>query len=110
MKRFVAIALGTALFLSLIAGAAWAYKAKLWLMDDYRSGYDLGTDYRPAKHDDRHAYCWKIGYAVHDHLLDENDDGATDWSEDARAFYLGCWAAASGEDSDHWHVAGYLDD
>ena len=124
MKRFVAIALGSVLFLSLIAGAAWAYNAKVWLMDDYRDGYVIGSDYGVKKSDgEGPLFCWQVTFGeVYAQSVDQsagksagqslkkNEVMSIDLPEDARAFYLGCWAAVTGEDNDSWHVAGYLDD
>jgi hypothetical protein len=116
VKKLVAIALGSVLLVSLLAGAAWAYNAKVWLMNDYRSGYDLGSwDHVKQIDPDGTTWCWQVGF--HEvyaqsigHHVRKNEVMSIDLPEDARAFYLGCVAGVTGEDNDPWHVAGYLDD
>ena len=103
MKRVLAIALASAFIVGVMGAAVWAYDAKLWLMDDYRSGFDLGSDYVGK---DAQTLCWKTVYEVHGQSLDEADGAMP---EAAQAFEAGCLAAATGEDDDAWHVAGYID-
>ena len=111
MKRFVAIALATALLLCLVAGTAWAYNAKVWLMNDYRLGYDMGADHKVTKDDPQGStYCWWAANEIYDQQILDHEDTDDGFPESATADYVGCWAGGAGEDNDFWHVAGYLDD
>ena len=110
-ERFVAIFLGGLLFLAVFAGATWAYNAKVWLMDDYRSGYDLGSGQDFKQDDpDRNTWCFRVMNEVYGQEISEGEDAGNGFPEAASAFNSGCEAGVTGEDNGFWHVVGRLDE
>ena len=104
MRRPWVLVVGSLAFVLVAAAVAWGYSAKVWLMDDFRDGYSVGTDVGEAR---RSANAQQN--LCDDAIQERYGTDATD-TDSARVFWSGCARGAAGAENDWWFAADYLDD
>ena len=88
-------------------GAVWVGHKKPWLMDDFRAGYDAGSQKYgvvdgPNRVGDVCARLMGSAYGTAPRYVQY------DTSEPASAYWWGCIRGLSGGSDDWWNVSGYL--
>ena len=87
-------------------GVVFASYKKPWLMDDYRAGYAEGVRLADEQDTDDVTGLCEDSMAAAYGVPPEYDQFIT--PEPPSAFFLGCYHAVGGVQSDWWNVSGYL--
>lgn len=82
MRRTLIVAVGLVLAIGLVGAGWWVRENRIWLRDDYKTGFEVGTEY------DRQTRLEACGREVQDRFAVAV---SVSMPEDSAAFTIGCY-------------------